>query len=307
MAARLWWLIAAVQMALSASLAAAVIVRCHGPPVAAVPIALLLLGALQCALIGVSFGVALLGRRRSEIGTERAPVLSAWWRECLGFTLAQCRMCLEALRPMRDIGAPGAGQTARPVLLLHGVACNRAVWRSLLERLRAAGYAPVRALSLEPLFCDLDAHVAPLEHALRQLQGQCGGRRACVVTHSMGGLVARSLLRRGGTGLMQRLITIATPHHGTWYARWLPWPALRQMRPDSEWLRRLSGDPASTALPLLCLYSLEDNLVVPADSAALAGVHCEAVRGIGHLQMLHSPTVLERVVAELSLGCADER
>ena len=307
MAARFWWLVAALELALAAWLAACLAGWWRWPPILALLLVPPALGALKCALIGISFGIARTERRSCVSGAVRISWLSGFWRECQCFTRVEWRMCLEPFWPMRNIEEPGAERKARPVLLLHGVACNRAIWRPLLERLRAAGFGPVRAIDLEPLFCDLDAHVIEVQRALRQLQFRSGGQSVSIVAHSMGGLVARSLLRHHGAGLVERLVTIGTPHHGTRLARWLPMPALRQMRPDSAWLQRLNADPASTSVPLLCIYSLEDNLVAPADSAALAGARCQALRAIGHLEMLQANVVLERVLAELSSGSSDAR
>jgi len=49
-----------------------------------------------------------------------------------------------------------------------------------------------------------------------------------------------------------------------------------------------------------CIYSLQDNLIAPARSGALAGSQLHELRGLGHLELLRAPHVAERVVAALN-------
>lgn len=261
------------------------------------------LAVLQFVLIAASFVLSrtLASDRGSGAGWRRLP----WTllKEYCHFSMAQLRMCAEPYRHLHDIEPPPAGQPARPLLLIHGIACNRAVWRPMIARLRAAGFAPVRALDLEPLFPDIDSYTAAIERELRALQHCSSGRRAGIVAHSMGGLVARATLRAAPAGLIDRIVTIATPHHGTSIARLFRVLALRQMRIDSAWLRSLNAaqEPIKTAFT--CIYSLEDNLIAPARSATLAGAQLHELRGIGHLELLRCPQVAEHVVAALNHAC----
>ena len=59
----------------------------------------------------------------------------------------------------------------------------------------------------------------------------------------MGGLVSRYYVQRlGGMNRVGRLITISTPHRGTYWALANGNVGSRQMRPGSEFLRELNRD-----------------------------------------------------------------
>jgi pimeloyl-ACP methyl ester carboxylesterase len=188
----------------------------------------------------------------------------------------------------------------RPVLLVHGILCNSAIWRPLVARLHAAGFAPIHAINLEPLFADIDLQALSLVPELLALHEQSRGARVAIVSHSMGGLVTRALLRSVGSEMISRVITIACPHHGTRFVYGLRWPATRQMGWDSTWLQTLgTSEGGHFSVPFASIYSVEDNLVAPAVSARLAGAQMYPMRGIGHLGMLSTQAALDCVMAVL--------
>lgn len=70
------------------------------------------------------------------------------------------------------------------------------------------------------------------------------------------------------------------------------------VRPGSAWL---SGLPATPPVPTLTLYGTHDNLVLRSSRGALQttdGARSEAWAALGHLSMLFSKPVAERVLAE---------
>ncbi len=199
-----------------------------------------------------------------------------------------------------DSGARSAGHGSRPVMLIHGVLCNRGIWRSWLGPLCAAGFGPVRAVDLEPLFEDLEIHAQTVATALAALQRECGGARVTIIAHSMGGLVARAALRRAGPTVVRDIATIASPHHGTLLAYLLPGRAPRQMRPRSPWLRALAADEgARTKVPITSIYSAQDNLIVPARSAVLSGGRKLQFVGVGHMGALCRRRCIHASIAAL--------
>ena len=65
----------------------------------------------------------------------------------------------------------------------------------------------------------------------------------------MGGLVARYYVQRmGGDQRVHTLVTLGTPHSGTYAARLVPHPVARQLRPGSELIAELA-EPAPAAAP----------------------------------------------------------
>ena len=196
-------------------------------------------------------------------------------------------------------GNPG-GRSRTPVLLIHGLACNRGVWRWLLPRLRASGFSNVFLLNLQPLSADLATFSDALEHEVRRIQDHCAGSPVILIGHSMGGLLARGLLQALGTGVVRHVITVGTPHHGAGVARILRWPCAGEICVGSRWLARLNASEGDHAtVPVTSIYSLNDNLVRPARSARLRGARIRELRGLGHFGLLVSRRGLAEIMSAL--------
>ena len=286
----------ALQLLLAAALAAILVASAASAAAVAALVVLEACGvALLLAAAPLALGLAMSPDRPLQ---GRLPcLLRAVCSDALALEVVLSRMALEPCRPPPDIAAAGSLHL-RPVLLVHGFACSRAVWRPLLARLRMAGVGPVRALSLEPLFAGIDTYAAGVLGELETLRSGCGGNAVTVVAHSMGGLLARAALRGARPGLIGRIVTIGAPHHGTALAHGFGWPNARQMRPGSSWLEELNRcQEGRLDVPVTTLYSLDDNYVIPFGSARLRGARAIELRGLGHLGLLNSRPVLEHVLS----------
>jgi triacylglycerol lipase len=193
------------------------------------------------------------------------------------------------------VGPLAPGRT--PVLLVHGYLCNRGVWWWLRRRLRARRHA-VATVNLEPPLAGIDRLAARLGERIEALLAETGAERVMLVTHSMGALASRAYLRRHGAAHVAGLVTLAAPHHGTQIARLGLGRNAREMEPNSEWLRSLNAEPPPS-IPIANLWSLDDELIDPPDASRLANAREIVFKGIGHMAMVFSPTVLACVDAEL--------
>lgn len=299
MAACLWRSILALAFAVALASGALARRNFSLPLAGAGAVALGVLLALPVVFVSLSFLLA-----RAAADAARAPscdrhLLRALLSEMVAFTGS-----IVAMSAAVAMGGPlvrPAERAARPVLLLHGILCNGRVWHTLRARLTAAGFGPVEALDLEPLLADIELLAHRAAPRLLALQRRCNDERVVIIAHSMGGLVARALLRELGPGAIRRIVTIASPHHGTAVVRGLPWPNTRQMSPASAWLRALNAaQEGRFGVPVTSIYTAEDNMVVPVESARLQGTESTELRGIGHLGMLRSRCALDSVVAALS-------
>jgi triacylglycerol esterase/lipase EstA (alpha/beta hydrolase family) len=197
------------------------------------------------------------------------------------------------------------------VLLVHGYFCNRGVWRPWLPRLRALG-VPCTALTLEPAFGRIDDWVPAIDHAVAALR-RSTGRAPLVVAHSMGGLAVRAWLaaQPGAAAADARvlhIITIATPHQGTWMARFGHTPNARQMRIGGAWLAALAAAEAPHHQALrsrfTCFFSHADNIVFPATTATLPGADNRHLPAVAHVTMVQHPAVWDEVLQRLQAPAA---
>src|SRR5690606_19880004 len=95
-----------------------------------------------------------------------------------------------------------------------------------------------------------------LEAAVQRVQAATG-REPVLICHSMGGLAARAWLRAcAGDGRVQSVVTLGTPHRGTWAGRFSRAVNGQQMALDGDWVGKLSGaEPAGRAERFTCWYS----------------------------------------------------
>ncbi len=183
-----------------------------------------------------------------------------------------------------------------PVMLVHGYRCNSGLWWWMISRLRAAGFA-VEAIDLEPALASIDTFVEQLHHAIEACLRETGARKLRLVTHSMGGLVARAYLKRYGSRRVDKVITLACGHHGTRIARLGLGKNAREMAPGSAWLAAL---PEPAPVPVVTVWTAQDNFIAPQTSSRLSGAKEIVLTGMGHLSFMFSRRVLDIVLGELN-------
>jgi pimeloyl-ACP methyl ester carboxylesterase len=207
-------------------------------------------------------------------------------------------------QPWRSASPPDQLDTSsmrgrRGVVFVHGFVCNRGLWRPWLMKLRAMG-VPFAAVNLAPVFGSIDAYPAIVDEAVLRVT-QASGLAPIVVAHSMGGLATRAWLRAyDADDRVHAVITIGTPHGGTWLAGVGQGENARQMRRGNDWLRALgAAEPASRAARFTCWWSECDQIVLPVPSAVLPGSDARRLPGMAHVEMAGAPAVWDDLVARL--------
>jgi hypothetical protein len=203
---------------------------------------------------------------------------------------------------------PTVGKAAGTgVLLVHGFVCNRGLWNPWMRRLRTAGI-PFLAVNLEPPFGSIGDYAARIEQALVKLQ-DATGRQPLIVAHSMGGLAVRDWLRRfHGAGRCAGVVTIGSPHHGTWLARFAFSANGRQMRRGGDWLAALAAaERGRAALRFTCFYGHCDNIVFPAATAMLPDADNRHLPGMAHVHMLFSRALFAHILRLVDEANAEDR
>jgi triacylglycerol esterase/lipase EstA (alpha/beta hydrolase family) len=185
------------------------------------------------------------------------------------------------------------------VLLVHGVLCNAGVWASMRRRLAATGVGPIYAISYGPPLASIELFADQLAAKIDAILAKTGARDVALVTHSLGGLVARAYLRRHGSAKVRLAVMIGAPQAGSVHARLFPGVSLSQIRPGSAWLAGLNAAPLPPSLPVVSIWSWHDSMVAPQLSARLPGVRDVELAGVGHNALLTDPEVARLVAEEL--------
>lgn len=228
-----------------------------------------------------------------------------WWSSTLAFGWA---MPFASQRWPDTPAGPGTG--GRGVLLVHGYLCNRGFWNPWYPRLQALG-VPFVGVSLEPVFCSIDDYADQIDAALVQLQ-RATGQAPLVVCHSMGGVAVRawrrSRLAKGESAALvdarvHHVLTLGTPHRGTWLARFGQRPNSIQMRRNSPWLQALAtSESAAWRARFTCVWSACDNVTFPPRCATLDGAASVHQPGRGHQDLLDDPAVFTLALALRGTG-----
>jgi pimeloyl-ACP methyl ester carboxylesterase len=205
------------------------------------------------------------------------------------------------------------------VLLVPGYGGRVASLAPLADALRAEGRDVEVVAPPGGGTGDLQTAAEGLDRAARAALDRTGADSVDVVGYSAGGVVARLWVRDdGGAALARRVLTLGSPHHGTDVAALAvevaggcP-TACEQLTPDSDLLRRLNaGDETPAGPEWITVRSTADRVVVPTDSAELAGaLNLEVQRLCPDATTTHgalpaSPAVL--AIAEAVLGRAAPR
>jgi triacylglycerol lipase len=237
---------------------------------------------VEFALLWATFGTD------PTIRPSLTELSKAWWGEvCSAPVVFGWRQPFRSAHLQDNL--PMGVNGRRGLLLVHGFVCNRGLWNAWLARLKDLD-VPFVAVNLEPVFGSIDDYAATLESAMRQLE-DCTACPPVVVAHSMGGLaVRRWWADQADNARVFRLITIATPHRGTWLARFAFSKNGAQMRQQSAWLQRLaSQEPVNRAALCTCFYGHCDNIVFPPSTATLPGADNRHLPGVAHVHMVDHP------------------
>jgi triacylglycerol lipase len=266
---------------------------------------------LRAALAGLRYARSALSPRTVqgaavELGWTTAHLAMYPFAYLRGGEHRAQRLNLEGLAPSQRgllVNNPAAATT--PILLIHGIVDNHMIFALLRRHLLRRGFGQVRTFSYSPLTLDVRRTAERLGTAIEELCEESGYERIHVVGHSLGGLIARYYAQRlGGDERIHTLVTLGTPHHGTQAARLLPWPLVKQLRPDSELMAELDEPATDCRTRFLVFYSDIDQLIVPQRRARLAHPDLSArnvrVRGVGHLSLPIDGDVVHQISTALA-------
>jgi triacylglycerol lipase len=192
-----------------------------------------------------------------------------------------------------------------PLLLVHGLMDTSHKMRKIASHLRGLGWQ-VNDLDLTPNNGDakLEVLADQVAKAIERIStaSATSAQFIDLIGFSMGGLVSRYYVQRlGGIDRVQRLITISSPHHGTFAAHFSHRPGCRQMRPDSDLIVDLQQDvDRLNRLNFTSLWTPFDLMILPPTSSQL-GIGTEiSIPVIAHPLMVFDRRCLDAIVNALS-------
>lgn len=244
--------------------------------------------ALEASWIGLHLGlwpVGHLGSRRSD--------------QRRGYRL-------EHLSPtQRGLAVHNLEAAETPILLVHGMVDNRSIFTVLRHGLRRRGFGRIETINYSILTGDVRRAAADLGEEVERLVARTGYERIHVIGHSLGGLIARYYVTRlGGDERVDTLVTLGTPHQGTYMAYAWTTGLTRQLRPGSRLLAELDAPIEHCRTQFIAYRSNIDQLVVPQRNGALhhpdLSVHNVELQGVGHMSLPIARSVVHGISSALA-------
>jgi triacylglycerol lipase len=209
--------------------------------------------------------------------------------------------------------APAAQDQIGPVLLVPGYGGNTSSLEVLARALQRAGRDAEIIRPPGDGTGDLLAQARRVGEAA-QAAVDDGAPSVDVIGYSAGGVVVRLWVDQlGGGPLARRVMTLASPHHGSEVAGLAtdltggscP-EACRQLAPDSDLLRTLNASDETPPGPLwIALWTTDDKTVVPPTSGSLEGAIDFSVQSVcpgeqvSHGDVPRTPSVIAMVLQDL--------
>jgi triacylglycerol lipase len=230
-----------------------------------------------------------------------------------GHASQRSHVARHADRPGRSDSVGPAQDRLGPVLLVPGYGGETGSLDALAGRIRADGREAIVLRLPGTGTGNLVADAALLNAAVEQTVHR-GAPSVDVIGYSAGGVVALLWARRDdGAARARRVVTLGAPFHGTELAaaaqalvpRECP-TACQQLVPGSPLLTSLDVAKSGGLPPWLSLWTADDDVVSPPDSARLAGAIDVPVQSIcpalavSHTELPSDPAVVAMVLGAIS-------
>ena len=184
---------------------------------------------------------------------------------------------------------PGLPDGHPPLIFVHGLGGNRGNFLLMAWYLRLHGRRRSYKIHFEG-GQSMEEMAAALAGFVRDVKKATGERGVEMVAHSLGGIVARMAVSEHRlASSVETLITLGTPHKGTYTARYANTTVIRDMRPESDLIKRLNGKPWPKKVRGVTFWSRNDLFVLPPEAAAVEGTEQVEMTPFTHYSYLIAP------------------
>jgi pimeloyl-ACP methyl ester carboxylesterase len=197
-----------------------------------------------------------------------------------------------------------------PLVLVHGMAGDPTNFYAMRAYFAAMGRRRVYAVHLSDE-ADVEAMAVRIRSFVAEViaaNDLAGDAKVDLVAHSQGGIASRLALEEPAfAARIATLVTLGTPHAGTYVARFTATRQGGDLRRESPVFARLATQlPWNSPVRLVAFWSTGDLLVLPAESAAVEGAENIEMVGFSHLAYLLSPRCWQQVWEVLLAAPAEQ-
>lgn len=188
-----------------------------------------------------------------------------------------------------------------PVVLIHGIDDTAAIFHKMAPYLYLHGWR-IYSLDLKPNNGDIGLDRMAQQVADFVDRTFAPTQKIDLIGFSMGGIIGRYYVQRlGGIDRVDRFITIASPHYGTWTAYFRPNIGASQMRRGSLFLTDLNRDAEMLdRLNFTSIWTPLDLMIVPAASSQMPVGKNLQIPVSGHAWMVTDSRSLQAIAAALA-------
>ncbi len=204
--------------------------------------------------------------------------------------------------PLRYVDPVAA---ATPIVLVHGYFHNRSGFSRIRHTLKRVGFRHIDRWNYPALGRDIPELAQALADHVFEVLFRTGATELHIIGHSLGGMIARYYVQElEGWRKVNTLVTLGSPHQGTYAAIAARARVARQLRPDSPIVEQLRTSARALPTRFVSYYSNLDSMVLPASNGKIAEDVLEPrnvlIKDHGHLSLLMSGRVIRDITETLT-------
>ncbi|WP_098038857.1 esterase/lipase family protein [Estrella lausannensis] len=192
-----------------------------------------------------------------------------------------------------------------PILMIHGFLGSSNNWVYHKSRLKAAGYQNVFSINLGNPLISIDEYARRVDAKVKEIQELTGRKDIRLLTHSMGGLVARQWRYTMAQDTdVKEIVTLGTPLDGTYVAYGTLGLSScgKEMFPGSDFVKQQQEWAAhDQTTDYYHIATKTDLIILPMDSAKRGGspgdkLKVDTLDATGHVGYLFSDKAADLVI-----------